>query len=340
MSPDLTDKPVNSTVPPGLDICLRGFADQNEAQSVGRLVGDGLRLLGQSLNLGGLEGVIVAHDYDEALASIDRGTETSAPLTRTNDDRATGMAMAPAVLRNGVVKHYIVLEANLAKCLIRSPDDQLFHMAVYTLAHEASHVHDVTARDRAYPGVIMRERVPTRKEEILISIADACWAEYAASRLSACFSPEQIKSYEETFCGSLSQARARANACIRSYRRHGNHDQILREVSGEYGSLLKYASYLLGHAAGLQANLGDIAPLSVQTIERENYFKPVFESLRQALEEQWAVYGEWKWPQIYDGLCGVAENLLRIGGLIMTNHAQGTRVDLPFTAATIPSLFG
>ena len=149
MSPDLTDKPVNSTVPPGLDICLRGFADQNEAQSVGRLVGDGLRLLGQSLNLGGLEGVIVAHDYDEALASIDRGTETSAPLTRTNDDRATGMAMAPAVLRNGVVKHYIVLEANLAKCLIRSPDDQLFHMAVYTLAHEASHVHDVTARDRA-----------------------------------------------------------------------------------------------------------------------------------------------------------------------------------------------
>jgi hypothetical protein len=89
-----------STMPP-IGIDLYGFATTDSANSVGAKVQGFLYLLGKILNLKRLMRVIVAYNYEEMLAGIDRGTSVSQPLAATNNGIAVGIAMTPAVLHEG-----------------------------------------------------------------------------------------------------------------------------------------------------------------------------------------------------------------------------------------------
>lgn len=65
----------------------------------------------------------VAFDYDEALAELDRGYETTYQLTATKGV-AIGVAMAPTVIRDGVIKTHLVLNANYALSILEEPGEE------------------------------------------------------------------------------------------------------------------------------------------------------------------------------------------------------------------------
>jgi hypothetical protein len=90
---------------------MRGFASNDETRVVSQRLADIIDELSVQLGLSlkGLDGVTVAHDYDDALAQLVLGFEPSTPLTRTNDPVAQGCAMAPTVVRNGEVMSHLVL---------------------------------------------------------------------------------------------------------------------------------------------------------------------------------------------------------------------------------------
>jgi len=166
----------SSTVPSNLPICLRGFESEEQANEVGRAVGSFLQLFGTVLNLGKLNGVTVAYDYDAALSTVETGTVKPNQLRATNDSFARGVAMAIRVLRDGQVKCHIVVAAGLMSSL-RDPNDPAHGLAVGLLAHEAGHVHDLLIQDCAFPGVLLRPSTGYR-EGILLQIAQASWDEY------------------------------------------------------------------------------------------------------------------------------------------------------------------
>jgi hypothetical protein len=90
----------SSTLPPvGADV--RCFPTEELARSVGAEVQGYLYLFGKLFNLNRLMRVIVAYDYEETLASIDRGAAVSRPLTATNNGTAVGIATTPTVLHEG-----------------------------------------------------------------------------------------------------------------------------------------------------------------------------------------------------------------------------------------------
>jgi len=70
---------------PDIGIDLRNFATEEQANSVGREVLGILHALGKILNLKRLAQVIVAWDYNDAFANLDRGTEVSRQLAATDD---------------------------------------------------------------------------------------------------------------------------------------------------------------------------------------------------------------------------------------------------------------
>ncbi len=117
----------SSTLPTNLSICLRGFQTETDAHEVGKLIGGFLRLFGSFLNLERLDAVTVAHDYNTALADIQRGANCSQELTATNDRFAVGVAMAVTVLRDGKPNSHMVLDAALVGLLRdqQNPDHQL-----------------------------------------------------------------------------------------------------------------------------------------------------------------------------------------------------------------------
>jgi hypothetical protein len=174
---------------------LIGFATEEDAKAasdrLARTIDEITREL--QLSVAALDGVTIAHDYDAALAGLDRGYEASSPLSRTNDGAAEGCAMAPLVLRNGQVMSHLVLAAYIVP-LIDAPQKGV--SGKYVIAHELAHIHEHYFRNRVLPNTLLNIRIPKRDEAFLYDLADMCWGEYVACLFSAPVHPEQTKLFE------------------------------------------------------------------------------------------------------------------------------------------------
>lgn len=328
------DQELPKTTLPNVKVSLRGFRTEDEAMKAWNLVGANLWMLGALMNLERLDGVTVAYDYDDALAQLDRGFQATCELARTRDEFALGIAMAPAVLRDGQVRAHMFLHGRVAEWL-QDESNPAHRIAVYLLAHEAAHVEDLYFRDRAMPGVLLNHRL-SHEKAVMFEIADACWSEYAACRRSAFADPEQGKDYEDTFCETLRGARERGNQHIRDYRLHGDTDLLLSHLVREYGGLAKYASYMLGHLAGEKRSLHDGGPRAYEAVEQTGYFGPLMPVLIGALEEMWNTRASWSGLAAYDRLTKFARELLRVAGVELSTRQGMLYMDVPFNEETMP----
>jgi hypothetical protein len=219
---------------PNIGIDLRGYEDEDFARSVGNEVLAFLTLFGKILNLERLHKAVVAYDYPETLASLDRGVETGLTLKPTKDDFAEGIAMTPAILVDGEPRSVMVLNA-FHMAALAYPDDpkctEYRERMIHTLAHESGHVHDLGMQVKMLPGVVLELKLP-RREAALFSIASGCWDEYIASRLSACFGRDfATKDFEETFSSSLEQVTERGDTEIKQYRIHADLTELVNKVT-------------------------------------------------------------------------------------------------------------
>jgi hypothetical protein len=331
------------TTMPDIGVDLRGFATEDQAKAVGAGVLSTLHALGKILNLKRLRQVIVAYDYDAALAELDRGTllPTKA-LTATKDEIAVGIAMAPKVLRDGETACVMVLNAAHMSVLAQTDNPELAALRdemTYTLAHECGHVHDLDVQESSFPNVILRTALPF-KDGILFYIASGCWEEYIACRLSAFFGTETtLRAYQDTFCVALQSGKERADAAIRQYRMHHDVGRVANEVAEVYKRVLVYASYLFGHLDGLDASVADKAPKALQEVASRPCFELFFARLHGELRALYATYNQWKSIDIFEPLKRLAYDVLKTGGIDIQDRPGGAGyVDIPFTPETIPTL--
>ena len=207
-----------------------------------------MRALSRIFDLGGLDDVTVAYDYAQALLELDVGHATNHQLKPSSGD-VVGIAMTPTVLRDGVLKSHIVLNAAFIESL-DTPDSEGYPHSLHILAHECAHVETSGRFDAAFPGTLRRLSVQNSRIAHRWNTFLACWDEYSATRLSAGIGNDPTDDYENTFITTVCETRLRANALIAAYRSHGNVDQILEEIYGAYGDLLKFSAYHLGNLDG------------------------------------------------------------------------------------------
>lgn len=329
-------------------VTLRGFSAEAEpfARKVGQAVMDYLHVLARCMDLSGLERVIVAADYEVALAEVNRGIETKHVLTATKDELMVGVAMTPAVMRDGVLRSQIILNAALLLAIVeRDPmfpvaisDEEFAEMntqAHYLIAHEACHAHDHAIIERQLPGWTLRE--PIRDYEAGPTLASL--SEYVACRLSATFGEErETKNYEETFVKALAITREEGNRLILAYRTSRNLSSIIQEFIPLYARLMKAYSYLLGHVHGLQQQMEDAAPEAHKAIQNTAWFTELADRWRHALQQGWEIYGKWKSPEeMYVPLQQVFHEVLRAAGIDVQPRPGGDfYIDIPFTRETTP----
>ena len=122
----------------------------------------------------------VAHDYERALASLDRGFASPVALVPSNND-GVGVAMNVPVIREGRVRSHLVLHAGIGYSLLCGEEEKI-RVALYTLAHEAAHVHDQAQREQAIPGIALNQLRMSAEDWYLFGASCACWDEYAACR--------------------------------------------------------------------------------------------------------------------------------------------------------------
>ena len=71
-----------TTVPTTTMVAVRDFDDQEGARRLGQMVGVVVNAIGSFIDLSRLDGVMVAIDYDGALAALDRGMNGLTRLIR------------------------------------------------------------------------------------------------------------------------------------------------------------------------------------------------------------------------------------------------------------------
>lgn len=321
----------SSSLSSTVSMTLSGFESEEAAHKFAGTFQTYLYEIGRVIDLERLDWVTVAYDYSAALAAIDRGVPGTAQLTATSENYGTGVAMTPAVLREGIVKAHMVYNANVVRQI---EQEALNRDVLYLIAHECGHVHDLKARDTAFPGILLRTNYTNLRQSALGGTAAACWDEYAACFISAQFSTEQTTaSLAEIFIGATRAARQNANAAIRKYRRHGDVRQVVADVVGQYGNTLKFASYLLGQLHGSGLTLSDCS--IVTSFISGHWIEPYINRLDAELSALMCDYGEWKQIAEFDCLQCIADDLFKEGGIAITEiSAEEVYVTVPFTPDT------
>jgi hypothetical protein len=322
------------SAPDSIPVSLRGFADAAHAERFGHKIANTVRALSRYIDVERLDGITVAFDYDNALAELDRGYEASRALTRTNDDGLVGVAMTPAVMRNGVVKAHLVFYAPMVLPL-EDTEDAKFRQAAYLVAHECGHIEDLKRRDERFPGNILQRRITDYEEGIIEQFVDSLWDEYAACRVSAIFGEDQTPVYEESLVSVATGARDRANAAIRDYRLHGDIHRVLGEAGQPLWQPLRLAAYLYGHLDGLGLDMTAVP--RAQALLSESPFTESVYRVRDALRHLWSRRDEWVSLSEFDALREIGRDSLADGGIILRRIQDGQLyVDVPFSPETMP----
>ena len=319
---------------PPFTLNIQGM-DEGSAQHFGPILVQYIQMISCCIDLERLDGVTVAMNYAEALAQLDLGYETSRQLTPTTEI-GQGVAMTPIVKRDGVIKAHIVLHASFIWPL-GDETHELWKEALYTLTHECAHVAVLKASDIAFPGRLPLPRYQDADKSNRGQIIDVCWDEYAVCRLRAAFGAGRTASwFEEVFVQALRETRDRANEHIRRYVVHRDHGRVLAEASGEYGNLMKFASYLLGHLDGAGLDL-NAAPTAKAVLEG-HWFAPFFERLAAVLRSLYENLGSWKTRDEFEPIGDIAREVIADGGVEVTRPpGGGLYVNVRLTPDTMPA---
>lgn len=322
------------SAPENIQVTLMGFSDSGQANYCGECIAATVRAISRYINLTRLDGITVAYDYPKALAELDRGYKAKRLLTRSADERIVGVAMAPAVLRNGVVKAHLVFEAS-AIMPVLDQDHQDFRQAMYIIAHECAHVEELHWRDDRFPGTILQAEISDPELVLLEPISESLWSEYAACRLSAIFGGGQAVQYEECLMGALDAAREEANQAICDYRFHFDISRVLLEAGRPLCEPLRMAAYLVGHLDG-RGDGWEAAPAARDRVAASEY-ATLIERMTAALRQIWSNIDSWESEAVFDPLRDIAREVLAQGGLMLSWLPDGKLyVDIPFTDATTP----
>jgi len=323
-----------STAPPNYQISVRGFSDEESARELGQTVGAAITTIGRHINIGNLDGVTVAFDYDQALLDLDRGYETNYSLTKTTGD-AVGVAMTPSVLRNGELKSHILVNACIAR-FISDSDHEYFSTALHILAHECAHVEVTEKFERCFPNYLLQHRHDDYVCALRWQVILACWDEYAVTRICAGIGEDPTEGYEATFLAQLSSVRAKVRNQILSYRLHGDVDRLLSELFELLGNLQKFAAYLIGNMEGFGITLEELP--DTKSAISGSWFEPYFERLVDECERLFSRYGQWTSLDEFEAIADITEELLSESGVHLTALSNGKHyVDVPFTVETMPT---
>lgn len=319
-----------TTLPASTNVRLEGFASEEDARRLGNAILTVMQMASRSMDLSEIDGVTVSTEYHQALLELDRGLEGLRPLTASTEEKgAIGVAMAPAVLREGQVKTHLVFNANIIFPLT-DVESEFFQQAVHTVVHECAHAAVHTAFDNAFPGVILQDRFDNYYDSFRGEVIDVCWKEYGATRISAVWGSDPTEGYAETLTTALSETDDAADASIRLYRTHGDLDRVLAEVLPLYARLIKWASYLIGTMHGLGNKIEDLPEL--EDTLKEHWFAEHFDKLEVAYQAIWGQFGEWPDRLPFDVIGDIALEVLDHGGIILTE----TRADIPFRPHNTP----
>jgi len=328
--------PKGVTIPSNLLFSARGFADEDYAKEAMHKLYSVLSVISQSIDLTKLDGVTVAFDYDEALAELDRGYETTYKLTASKGV-AIGVAMAPTVIRDGVIKTHLVLNASYALNVLEEPGEETnyFNQSLHLIAHECAHVEVTAAFDRSFPGFLLQKAHSNILDYMRWEAILATWDEYAVCRITGSIGYDPADDYLETFVKILGDSRGQCFEMIKAYRTHGDVGKVVVEVYGRLGDLLKYSSYFLGAVAAQETP--ETHPVALTEGAEFGWYARFYERLIEVHEALWNEFGKWEGLDAFEAIGDILEDMAESVGVEASRESDNLlSFNIPYRRESMP----
>lgn len=262
VSPDTEDNP-EPLSPKALNysVHFHSCADQATAEKIAATLNIITENLLPIMPLDRLEGVTFSGNYVASLRDLDRGFPASAPLQPTNEEYGVGVAMAPLVMRDGIIRTHIVVQGGIGHSLV-SEDEVSWRLALHTIIRQLAHAASAQIVDESLPGILLK-RFDDRYDGFLYGAIHSAWTGYFSSRASAGFYPEGGRSQEELLLAVLKRAQSDVPAARLAYRFDGDMDRLLAVAIPRIEDVLKFSGTVLGHSDGLEQSILDNPVLAV-----------------------------------------------------------------------------
>ena len=322
----MTDDLPPPTAPEIIPVQVYCFDDRDRSERFGNIVAEDVRALSRMIDLSRLAGISIATDFDAALLELDRGVETTTPLTRTRNEVAEGVAMAPMVRRDGINKWHLMLNAPHFIALEEKNESTALDLAVHLLAHECAHVQISAHFDEKFPD---RYGLPwkTDEEAILLQPMLAIWEEYAANCLAGPFCTEFCQRYsEDTLVGYLGVARKNYQSGLERFYQHKNWLMFFEDAGRAIFEPLRGLAYVLGDMDG--ASLDWTAfPAARKLLDADPVYNCLAVPLHNELKKVAENWNEWNSLEVFAPLMKIALSLYCEMGIIIKQYPSG-RLDL------------
>jgi hypothetical protein len=312
-------------------------ADEEIGNKIANLIFVVVKTLDQALDFRRMHRVIVTADFAGELAELSQSTVSGNAITHTNEDYAIAAAKVLLLPRGNEIEILPVLNAHFMAKLTENPQTEPFQMILHLLHHELCHVHDDNKKLDALAEYVLKHRY-AGKDIFIRPLAEACWSEYIANRLS---SGSAIDASVLGMCQSLTDAIERTklqiDTEILSYRLHGDLDQLMGVFQRHGEFLVKSAAYVLGYMDGLGRSLLELSPQAAEILAG-SYFEPAWNEMQSALGEMYGAYpGGWKNLEVYDPLVLTMEKYYTTMGLTLSTTEDGRAyVKIPFRPENTP----
>ncbi|MDE2163787.1 MAG: DUF4238 domain-containing protein, partial [Alphaproteobacteria bacterium] len=202
--------------------------DEETAKKIGAVASGVVFELAKVIPLNRIDGITFARDYPAALQNLDRGFTVSKPLTTTTEEGVEGVAMAPHVLRDGVVKTHIVMRGDIGHGLI-SDDETWRNIASQMLVAELVEAACSEMFDTALPGVLLKP-IASAFDFQRFDCVNFAWSSYISSRLSAHIARDSGAWFRDYLIRALDRASRDIPKMRYAYRFHGDVPQLMRET--------------------------------------------------------------------------------------------------------------
>jgi len=322
-----------------LQISVRGLQD-DVGRNVGEVLGTVIKALEQgehALDFRRMHRIVVDTDFGRALAELSTSTASGRPIEHTNEEYAIAVAKVVLLPRGDGIEIVPVFNAAMVVPLTEDPNSEAFGQILHMVHHEFCHVHDDNKKLDALAGIFLRHNY-NGKDKFLGPLAEVCWSEYAANRLSSrTAKPPSIDAMTGLLRDAIPRTKKDLNREIFLYRYHGNLDEFLVVFQRHGEFLVKSAAYVLGYMDGLNLPLEKLSSEAAAALS-DSYFEPTWTAIQTALRNMWDIYpAGWHDLTVFNELSTALEQYYEEMGIVLTSMEDGgTYVDIPARPETMP----
>lgn len=225
-------------------VTLHDFGDDVLAQEYAAILQSVVGALSRDIPLHDLDGVTIAPDYGDALATLDRGDPDLPPVTSGALGYGVGVAKPVTVIREGKPKSHLVLAAGIAAAWISDDADlraSSLHLLIKMLA-EIAHATRYADVPAFTPDAMSRE--------LHLAVAHALSGFWSAKQ-AAFVDPDQGASYADLVITSLDFARSEIGAARAKMADDSDVGEASMIALQCVSAVLNHAADWLGHRDGL-----------------------------------------------------------------------------------------